>query len=75
MPQYYKHHRKTVLNLINNSLINCAGTNSTNFTMILSFIAQNRIRFKTLEKNGFSRVSFLSYAKPGFLNFAPNWKH
>jgi len=42
-----------VLNLINNSLVNCAGTNSSNFTMILSFIAQNRIHFKTRKKRVF----------------------
>jgi len=30
-------HWKTVANLINNSLINCGGTNSSNFTVILSF--------------------------------------
>jgi len=75
MRQYYKHHRKTVLNIINNSLINCTGTNSTNFTVISSFIAQNGIRFKTREKSVFSRVSFLSYPKPGFLIFAPILKH
>jgi len=74
MRQYYKHDWKTVLDLINNSLLNCAGTNSSNIAMILSFIAQNRIHFKT-RKKGFSRVSFLSYPKPGFLEFAPNWKH
>jgi len=59
-----------VLNLINNQLINCAGTNSSNFTMILNFITQNRIHFKTRKK-----TCFLSYPKPGFLIFAPNWKH
>jgi len=42
--------------------------------MILSFIAQNRIHFKT-RKNGLSRVPFLSYPKPGFFYLAPNWKH
>jgi len=35
MRQYYKHHWKAVLNLINNSLLNCTGTNSSNFTMTL----------------------------------------
>ena len=75
MRRYCKHNWITVPNLINNSLINCAGTNSRNITMILSFIAQNRIHFKTRKKNGFSQVSFVSYPNPGFLNFAPNWKH
>jgi len=56
MRQYYKHHCKTVLNLINNSLINCAETNSSNFTMILSFIAQNRIHFKTRKKRVFQGI-------------------
>jgi len=60
-----------VLNLINNSLINCAGTNSDSFTMILKFYRSKSHSFQ----NGLSRVSFLSYPKPGFQNFAPNWKH
>jgi len=74
MRQYYKHHWKTVLNLINDSLINCAGTNSSNFAMILSFYRSKSHSFQNPKKRGFSRVSFLSYPKPGFLNFAPNWK-
>ena len=63
MRQYYEHHWKTVANLINNSLINCGGTNSGNFTMILSFIAQNRIHFKTRKKPGFL---FSATRNPGF---------
>jgi len=74
MRQYYKHHWKTVLNLINNSLINCAGTNSSNFTMILNFYHSKLHSFQN-PKNRFFRVSFLCYPKPGFLNFALNWKH
>ena len=42
-----------MLNLINNQLINCTGTNSSNFTMILNFITQNRIHFKTRKKRVF----------------------
>jgi len=42
-----------VPNLTNNSLINCAGTNSSNFTIILSFIARNRIHFTTRKKRVF----------------------
>jgi len=61
MCQYYKHHWKTVPNLINNSLIHCAGTNSSSFTMILSFIAQNPIHFKTQKKKIF----------PGFFSQLP----
>ena len=47
MRQYYKHHGKTVLNLINKSLINCAGISSSNSQWYWVFIAQNRIHFKT----------------------------
>jgi len=61
MRQYYKHYLKTVANLINNWLINSGGTNSSNFTMILSFIAQNRIHLNTRKK----RVS------PGFFSQLP----
>jgi len=63
MRRYYKHHLKTVLNLINNSLINCAGTNSSNFTMVLSFYCSKSHSFQILKKNW---VSFLSYPKFGF---------
>ena len=64
--QYYKHYWITVLNLINNSLINCAGTNSTNFTMILIFIAQNLIHFKTQKTPGFPGFLFSATRNPGF---------
>ena len=53
MRQYYKHQWQTVLNLINNSLINCAGTNSNNFTMILSFNRSKSYSFQNRKKNGF----------------------
>jgi len=46
---------------INDSLIDCAGTNSSNFTMILSFIGQNRIHFKIRKKRVF----------PGFFSQLP----
>jgi len=64
MRQYYKHHWKTVL--INNSLINCAGTNSSNFTMIFSLIAQNRIHFKTRKNPSFSGFLSSATGNPGF---------
>jgi len=54
--------------------MNCVGINSSNSTMIFCIIAQNRIHFKTRKKRVFPGF-FLSYPKPGFLNFAPNWKH
>jgi len=41
---------KNCANLIDNSLINCAGTNSSNFAMISNFTAQNRLHFK-IRKN------------------------
>ena len=66
MRQYCKHHWKTVDNLINNLLTNCAGTNSTNFTMILSFYRSKSHSCQNPKKNRFYRVSFLNYPKPGF---------
>jgi len=66
MRQYYKHHWKTVLNLIKNSLINGAGTNSSKFTMILRFYRWKSHSVQNPKKNGFSRVSFLSYQKTRF---------
>jgi len=66
MRQYYKHQWQTVFYLINNSLINCAGTNSNDFTTTLSFYSSKTHSFQNPKKPGFSRVSFLSYPKPGF---------
>ena len=66
MRQYYKLHWKTVLNLLNNSLINCAGTNSSNFSMVLNFYRSKSHSFQNPKKYVFSRVSFLSYPKPRF---------
>ena len=59
--QYYKHHWKTVLNLFNNSLTNCAGTNSNNFTMILSFFRSKSHSFQNSKKRDF----------PGFFSQLP----
>jgi len=56
-----------VLNLINNSLTNYTGTNSSNFTMTLSFVAQNRISFKTRENPGF----FSQLLETRVLKFCP----
>jgi len=55
-----------VLKLINNSLINGGGTNSSNFTMILSFISQKRILFKTRKSPGFPGFPFSATRNPGF---------
>jgi len=78
MRQYYKNHWKTVLNLINNSLI-CAGTNISNCTMILSFYRSkshsiSNPGFKILPRiinttsttaweKGFNKVSYECYSK------------
>jgi len=51
---------------MNNSLINCAGTNSSKFTMIFSFIAQNCIRFKTRKNSGFPGFLFSATRNLGF---------
>jgi len=56
-----------VLNLINNSLINCAGTNSSNFTTILNFNAQNHIHLKTRKKTDF----FSQLPETRVLKFCP----
>jgi len=55
-----------VLHLINDSLIDCSGTNSRYFTMILSFIGQNRIHFKTRKKTGVPGFLFSATRNPGF---------
>jgi len=71
MRQDCKHYWKVVDNLINNSLIkNCAGTNSSNFTMILTFYRSKSHSFQNPKNPGFP-----GYPKPGFKNFAPSWKH
>jgi len=57
---------KTVLNLINNSLINYAGTNSSYFTMILSFYRSKSHSFQNPKKSRFSRVFFSVTRNPGF---------
>jgi len=64
--QYYPHHWKTVPNLINNSLTNCAVANCSNFTVIFSFIAQNRIHFKTRKKLGFPGFLLSATRNPSF---------
>jgi len=53
MRQCYEHHWKTVLNLIKKSLINCAGTNSCNFTMIPSFYRSKLHSFQNPGLPGF----------------------
>jgi len=63
-----------ILSVINNSLINCAGNNSNNFTIILSFIAQNRIHFKTRKKRALPGF-FSQLPETRVLKFCPNWKH
>jgi len=50
-----------VLSLINNSLINCAGTNSNNFTIILSFYRSKSHSFQNPKKTVF----------PGFFSQLP----
>jgi len=60
MRQYYKHHWKTVLNLINNSQ-NCAGTNSSNFTSILSF---HRSKSHSFQNPGFPGFLFSATRNP-----------
>jgi len=65
MRQYYKHHWKAVLNLINNSLIDCAGTNSGNFTMILNFCRSKSHSFQNPKKTGLPGF-FSATRNPGF---------
>jgi len=55
------HHWKTVLDLINISLINCAGTNSNNFTVILNFYRSKSHSFQNSKKRVF----------PGFFSQLP----
>jgi len=64
MRQYHNIIEK--LCLIDNLLMNCAGTNSGNFTIILSFIAQNRIHFKIRKNLGFPGFLFSSTRNPDF---------
>jgi len=66
MRQSYQHHWKAVLNLINNSLINCAGTNSSNFTMILTFYRSKSHSFQNPKKTGFPGFFFSVTRNPGF---------
>ena len=71
MRQYYKHQWQTAFNLINASLINCAETNSNNFTMILSFYRSKLHYISKPEKNGFSHVFFSANRSPGFKVLPP----
>ena len=66
MSRYCKRHWRTVLNLINNSLIIAQGTTVVISQWYWVFISQNRIHFKT-QKNGFSRFFFSVTRNPGFL--------
>ena len=61
MRRYYEQHWKTVLNLINNSLIYCAGTNSSNFIVLLSFYRSKSHSFQNPKKRVF----------PGFIPQLP----
>jgi len=65
MSQYYKHQWQTVLYLINNSLINCAGTNSNDFTTILSFYCSESHSFQN-RKTVFLGLLFSATRNPGF---------
>jgi len=55
-----------VLNLISNSLVNCAGTNNSNFTVILSFYRSKSHSFQNPKKAGFPRFLFSATRNPGF---------
>ena len=55
-----------MLSLINNSLINCAGTNSSNFTMILSFYHSKSHPFQNPKKTDFPGFLFSATRNPGF---------
>jgi len=74
MRQCYKHHRKAVLHLINNSLINCAGTNSSNFTMILSFYRLKFHSFQNLIKKRIFPGFFSQLPETRVLKFCPELK-
>jgi len=58
-----------VLNLINNSLINGAGTSSSNFTMILSFYRSKSHSFQNPKKTGVPGFLFSATRNPGFRIF------
>ena len=66
MSQYYKHQWQTVLYLINNSLKNCAGTNSNDFTTILSFYCSKSHSFQNRKNPGFPGFFFSATRNPGF---------
>ena len=70
MRQYYEHHWKTVLNLINNSLI-CAETNNCNFQMILSFYRSNSHSISKPEKKRVFPGSFSQLPETWVLKFCP----
>jgi len=63
--QYCKYHWKTVLYLVNNSLI-CAGTNISNFTMILSFYRSKLHSISKPDKTGFPGFLFSATRNPSF---------
>ena len=67
MCQYYKHHWKTVFNLINDiALINRAGTNSSNYKMILSVYRSKSHSFQNPKKTGFPGFLLSATRNPGF---------
>jgi len=68
MRQCYKHHSKTVHNL--NSLINCAGTNNSNFTMIPSSYRSKSHSFQNQKKGGFPGC-FSQIPETRVLKFCP----
>jgi len=65
MRQCYKNHWKTVLTLINNSLLNCAGTNSSNFTTRLSFHRWKSHSFQNPKQTGLPGFLFSATRNPG----------
>jgi len=70
MRQYYKHHWKTVLNLINNLLTNYAGTDSSNFHGGIEFLSLKIACISKPDQNEFSRFSFSTTQNP-VLKFCP----